>query len=774
MDNVVEMEVQAVVNKLYEKDAKEMKRMVDGIIWKYGGLSGKDKDDFYSIANDTISEVLWNMQYPKDGKTYFDPTKGDFKGYIYRAISLAIIDDIKYRNAGKRSVKYTDEEGNVTFIPTISIDAPIAEEESLTVGDFLCSKSDGFEIMDAISEGNNDFLDENVENFLNSLTTIQKKIVQYRMDGLSAKEIQDILELTKKQYEVQLKEIKSYEHAKFLRRKDTATNRKEVETMNYGKSQERQKDTHVTVSSMRRKLRNREWRDDHLLQRYSGMFNPFEKSELIVDIASGRAITQIIVSEEIKNNYTYMWLIDGKQRCTTIDSYCSGDFAISKKVQLPMIEYQVTCRDENGEFILDDGFPTYETKLFDIRGKRFDQLPEELQNQILDYPMPVLMNLNCDKETIAYDIARFNRSRAMNKSQNGWIGMDEDCALVIDKFITDTKRFKFFSVDFVGSNYTENNKKKGEMRRVVTDCIIMTYYPDEYNKDFNTTCKNFSNIVKNTDFMNFESLVNRLEKVADEETAKVFNPTNSKIWFAVFDKCKKHGIADIDFVRFVKEFNNGLGETVIDGFSYNEIGGSRDTKGSLTLHRKVEYLEKLMLNYFDLEANNFAEEQVEKVVEPTEEHEEISFELDSNWQDYIAKFSKTDLIVNSDMSDEEVIETAIQTVMILENAEELKDSTMQDYVSSAYVEDAMASDIVGYIDSLNDFIKKINHYDKLNSSNIAIMIYATSEYYRNEIEDDDFVTMLDGWLTNWNGINTTESIIQNYELIASDIEATVM
>ena len=99
MDNVVEMEVQAVVNKLYEKDAKEMKRMVDGIIWKYGGLSGKDKDDFYSIANDTISEVLWNMQYPKDGKTYFDPTKGDFKGYIYRAISLAIIDDIKYRNA---------------------------------------------------------------------------------------------------------------------------------------------------------------------------------------------------------------------------------------------------------------------------------------------------------------------------------------------------------------------------------------------------------------------------------------------------------------------------------------------------------------------------------------------------------------------------------------------------------------------------------------------------------------------------------------------------
>ena len=62
-------------------------------------------------------------------------------------------------------------------------------------------------------------------------------------------------------------------------------------------------------------------RDDHILQRHSGQWKGFAKSELVSDILRGKSLTQIIISEEIKDGIKMQWLIDGKQRCTTLDDY---------------------------------------------------------------------------------------------------------------------------------------------------------------------------------------------------------------------------------------------------------------------------------------------------------------------------------------------------------------------------------------------------------------------------------------------------------------------
>lgn len=52
------------------------------------------------------------------------------------------------------------------------------------------------------------------------------------------------------------------------------------------------------------------------------------------DILQGRALTQVIISEEIKNGIQMLWLIDGKQRCTNIDDFMHDGFAISKILRL--------------------------------------------------------------------------------------------------------------------------------------------------------------------------------------------------------------------------------------------------------------------------------------------------------------------------------------------------------------------------------------------------------------------------------------------------------
>ena len=44
-----------VIEKYYANNASKLRKMVDGIIKKFGGLSQKDTDDFYKQAK----EVFW-------------------------------------------------------------------------------------------------------------------------------------------------------------------------------------------------------------------------------------------------------------------------------------------------------------------------------------------------------------------------------------------------------------------------------------------------------------------------------------------------------------------------------------------------------------------------------------------------------------------------------------------------------------------------------------------------------------------------------------------
>lgn len=52
----------------------------------------------------------------------------------------------------------------------------------------------------------------------------------------------------------------------------------------------------------------------------------------------------------------------------------------------------------------EDGFPVPEKKVFDIGGKKFSQLPDELQDRFKEYQLPVMFNLNCTKMDIAFFI----------------------------------------------------------------------------------------------------------------------------------------------------------------------------------------------------------------------------------------------------------------------------------------------------------------------------------------------------------------------------------
>lgn len=82
--------MEQILNKYYENNAKKLHNLVDKILSKFGGLSNKDTDDFYSLANEVFSDVI--VRY--DGIQSFD-------GFLYACLDNKIKTEITRRNSKK-------------------------------------------------------------------------------------------------------------------------------------------------------------------------------------------------------------------------------------------------------------------------------------------------------------------------------------------------------------------------------------------------------------------------------------------------------------------------------------------------------------------------------------------------------------------------------------------------------------------------------------------------------------------------------------------------
>lgn len=60
--------MEQILNIYYENNARKLHEMVKQILFKFGGLSDKDMDDFYSLANEVFVDAM--RRY--DGKQSFD------------------------------------------------------------------------------------------------------------------------------------------------------------------------------------------------------------------------------------------------------------------------------------------------------------------------------------------------------------------------------------------------------------------------------------------------------------------------------------------------------------------------------------------------------------------------------------------------------------------------------------------------------------------------------------------------------------------------------
>lgn len=680
-----------------KNENKELKKIVNPILaMRFSWISQKDYDDLYSIA----SEVVWDCEEKFDGKKV--KTK-KFKSFVSTCIHNKIKSYITHMNRDKRMAK--DKDGNP--LHNSSLDAPISDENGMTIGDTVQSD---FDIDIALSETTDCGCSDKMEVFLESLSETPRKIAEMIMSGYSDADIKENLGLSDKEYQDCWKTINSYEKKRVLYEENNNVEDDEMSTAILTEDvAESYKNTSYSIDSISKQLQKKRIRDDHILQRHSGQWKGFAKSELIADILRGKSLTQIIISEEIKNGLRMQWLIDGKQRCTTLDDFLHDGFAISKKVKNYNIRYQTTKLDEFGyEVLNEDGFTVMEFREFDIRGKKFSQLPEELQEIFKDRQIPVLYNMNCTKKDIADDIARFNRSRPMNVAQNGWLGLDESFAELVENI----SKMQFFQQDYKGTAYTNSNHTSGAIRRMIVEAIVVADFIEEFD-DFGKMCEFLSEEASDSNFTEFYSFIERLTSVCDKRVAKMFNTTDGFLWLGLFSRFSNLGIDDERFIEFMLEFENSMRDIKVN-VSYD--GEDNNSFNNLCINPKT------------------------KKSRATKDKNMV-----------IAKMELLEILMN-------------QFLHI--DKEDLEEVNILDFVKENVKSDATEEDIEFYSDMLDDLTVEVDNNTKLldernRPSLIALVGYACE----NDID-------LDEWVKQWFSQNTTYILNQkmNFDLMVSNLQ----
>lgn len=181
-----------LVDTYFENNGKVLYALIDKILFKL--KFDVEKSDFYSLGSEIFLDALCR----------YDETQ-DFNGFLYSCLMNKFKTEMTRRNRQKR-------QGDVN---AISIDAPIGNEGSIsTLGDMIASN---INIEKEILGDNADIImDEKIERYLNSLTKIQRKIIEMKMENIEVQNIKEELCLTDSQYSSHMQEAIQYEHIRLL------------------------------------------------------------------------------------------------------------------------------------------------------------------------------------------------------------------------------------------------------------------------------------------------------------------------------------------------------------------------------------------------------------------------------------------------------------------------------------------------------------------------------------------------------------------------------
>lgn len=205
-------QIEAAINEFYANDQRKLRQICDREMAEFGGLSPKDYDDFYSRAGYELN-LARDTYDPSTGKSFFE--------YACGVIRFSVRKEMTDRNRAKRQMIVEEEEMDgegrpvkkKAYLSDVSIDAPVAEEGGLTIGDTLQSDFD----MEAwMIEREEQAYSPEMQAYLGRLSKIQTGVLELAADGYTREEIMDRLRIGSDLYSDCMAAIRSYRNTKCI------------------------------------------------------------------------------------------------------------------------------------------------------------------------------------------------------------------------------------------------------------------------------------------------------------------------------------------------------------------------------------------------------------------------------------------------------------------------------------------------------------------------------------------------------------------------------
>lgn len=697
------------INEYCDNNMSKLKKISYNAFFRYG-IPEYEHDELYDDAMNVLMESV----------VAFDSSQGaNFNTYLTNNIKKSVIDWYRdnYQRGKRRNlltdkngrIVKVDKDGNVTeddkgkpvIILDTSFDAPTEENNDLiekVASDFNIEDSSEFDFGS----------DEKVEEFLGSLPKIQKNILLLRMEDIPLDNIKQKLNISDREYSNAMKSIKmNKDLSLFTKNKNDGNYELEVTDMEdriieISESENYRTDKYSMYSLIQDK-KNGDMNCNYILQREPFQWSKEEVNRYFCRILSNLPIPEIILCEQKKKGLTISHLIDGLQRLSYAEAFKENRIKIgSAGAERHLIQYRDYVLDENGNRVLDeDGLPEYEMKVFDVIGKYYKDLPDELKKRFNNFNINVTKFFDCTDEQIADHIRDYNNHASMNKEQSGLLNVSADIAVHIKEISQKNSFFKNCG------KFTDNNSIKGKRERVVVESLMLLFFRESWKANLDSIYKFVNENASEQQFMKLNSQFNRLELALGDNNKKLsevlFTPTTMPMWIAVFDKFTTYNMEDSRFVDFLNAYNTELKDKDINGVSMADFK-DQQTKKKTTITGKIDLLVQLMNEFLHIE-------------QTTENKEVEDSTTVASEKDFVHSVIEAD-ITDDDMQDyKDYIEDTVRMSSPLYHQAYPALLAMAAYVYSCDKDDEFNKFINGYADNTCEFTTDQNvNYNQIKNA----------------------------------------------------------
>lgn len=335
-------------------------------------------------------------------------------------------------------------------------------------------------------------------------------------------------------------------------------------------------------------------RTDQDVQRLSGQWNANMVNELIYSVLTNNYIPPVILGEETTGGITRQWLIDGLQRSSSLSLFRYANTRITKSLDEYMVTYQRKILDADGNAKRDEkGEIMWESVECDVRGKSYNQLPEELRDRFDGYQIECVIHQDCEAAEISKLVRRFNNHTAMNTAQKAFTYAD-----VFAREIREITENRFFLDVYTCSR---NDRRNGTVERVAGETALLCSYPDLYRKDTKMNFRSLNENASLSDFDNLNDLLTRLTASVEAATEirGLFNSKHAHVFIAAFKKFLEMGHEAKEYGRFLEWFVKGGCKAEINGTDWEILDANKATRDASTVHGKIDYIVALFGKYFE-------------------------------------------------------------------------------------------------------------------------------------------------------------------------------